>query len=75
MRYLLLLSVLFVGSLLFAQTNETLEVEEAVAPQNSVEQVSNKNELQLKRIERPRVKAAERKEPVVTPSETEEKQK
>ena len=75
MRYLLLLSVFLFGTQLFAQINETPQVEETIAPQNSVEQVSNKSELKLKRIERPRVKAAERKEPVVTPSETEEKQK
>ena len=75
MRLSLLFSMMFFGVQSFAQVNETPQTEESNVPQNNVEQISTKSELKVKRIERPRVNAQERKEPAVKPAEEIENQK
>lgn len=75
MRLSLLFSMMFFGVQTYAQINETPQAEQSITPQNNVEQVSTKSELKVKRIERPRVNAQERKEPAIKPAEEIENQK
>lgn len=75
MRLLLLIPALFIGVQSFAQLNEVPQTEPTTTPQANVEQISTKSELKVKRIERPRMNAQERKEPVVKPIEEKENNK